>query len=49
MGLEEVDLYATRGDVHKLAADDKMLLNPIRTGTMWTKTTGYWAGHVEDM
>ena len=49
VALEEVDLLATRGDVDKLEADDKMLLNTIRTGTMWTKTAGYWAGHVEDM
>ena len=46
-GLKEVDAFATKGEVGKLDGKDKMILNVIRTGSMWTKENAFWAGHDE--
>ena len=44
MDLKEIDDHATKADTDKLDKDDLWLLNVVRTGSMWTKATAYWAG-----
>ena len=44
-GLFEVDRFATKGETGKMAEDAKLLLNIVRSGSMWIKSTGYWASH----
>ena len=28
--------------------EDLLMLNVVRTGSTWTKTSAYWAGQVDD-
>ena len=45
----EIDAYATSGKTKEIKEDDLMMLNLVRTGSLWTKNTTYWTGKVDDM
>ena len=47
--LVEIDAYATSGDTKEINEDDLMMLNLVRTGSLWTKSTECWTGKVDEL
>ena len=46
--LVEIDAYATSGQMKEINNEDLMQLNLVRTGSLWTKITAYWAGRDDE-
>ena len=47
--LVEIDAYATSGKTKEIIEDDLMMLNLVRTGSLWAKSTAYWTGKVDEL
>ena len=47
--LVEIDAYATSGKTKEINEEDLMTLSLVRTGSLWTNSTAYWTGKVDDL